>query len=208
MKYGKNETVIKYNLIKEFIINSEDVGLLEFNVENSRLDIGKINGHSYAYEIKTELDNVLRLDKQIKDYEKIFEFIYVVCHPKHLKEVKKILSSKIGIIVFEIENETVKFKLIRDAKKNTSIRKEFLLKSLNSKEYEYIIREHLKMDEVPLYKDERIRLVNKCIKKNELEEIYKNTIKMRQYKKWNYIKQKFNVILPIEIQDIYSNKEF
>nr|DAL59744.1 MAG TPA_asm: hypothetical protein [Caudoviricetes sp.] len=208
MKYGRNETVIKYNLIKEFISNPENVGLLEFNVGNSRLDIGKINGSSYAYEIKTELDNTLRLEKQIQDYEKIFEFIYVVCHLKHLKEVKNIVPKKVGIITFEIISEKVVFKDIRKAKRNRSIKKEFLLQSLNSKEYAYIIKEYLKEQKIPLYKEERMKLVDKRIKKDDLVEVFKRVIKLRQSQRWNYIKDEFNVILPIEIQDIYSKEQF
>ncbi|MDB1939204.1 sce7726 family protein [Clostridium tertium] len=204
MKYGRNETVIKYNLIKEFIYNPENVGLLEFNVGNSRLDIGRVNGSLYAYEIKTELDNTLRLEKQIQDYEKVFEFINVVCHFKHLNEVRKIIPKKVGIISFEINNGEVIFKEIRKAQKNKSIKKEFLLKSLNSKEYAYIIKEYLKEDKVPLYKEERIKIVDRRIKKDYLLEIYKNIVKGRQSQQWNYIKDQFNVILPIEIQDIYS----
>lgn len=208
MKYGKNETIIKYKLIEEFMDDAENIGLLEFNVGNSRLDIGKINENSYAYEIKTELDNTLRLEKQIKDYEKIFEFIYVVCHSKHLAEVKKIVPSKVGIRTFEFKDEKVNFKDIRMARKNKSIRKNTLLESLNSKEYAYILKEYLKIDDIPLYKEDRAKLVNKLIKKNELLEIYKDVIRLRNLRRWNYIKQKFDVILPIEIQDIYSKEYF
>lgn len=204
MKYGRNETVIKYNLIKGFIDNPENVGLFEFNVGSSRLDIGKVNGSMYAYEIKTELDNTLRLEKQIQDYEKIFEFINVVCHFKHLKEVRNIVPKKVGIISFEINNGEVIFKDVRKAQKNKSIKKEFLLKSLSSKEYAYIIKEYLKEDKVPLFKEERIKIVDKRIKKENLLEIYKEIIKARQSQRWNYIKDEFNVILPIEVQDTYS----
>lgn len=205
MKYGKNETIIKYNLIKEFIENPDDIGLLEFNVCNSRLDLGKINGHSYAYEIKTELDKTIRLKKQIEDYEKIFEFIYVVCHYSHLEAVKKIIPQKVGIKVFIIENEIVKFEDVRKAKINKSIRKEFLLNSINSKEYEYVIRKYLSISNIPLYKKDKIKLVNENISKNDLLKIYKEIIKRRQYKKWYHIKQEFNAILPIELQDIYTS---
>lgn len=205
MNYGKNETIIKYNLIKEFIENPEDIGLLEFNVGNSRLDIGKINGNSYAYEIKTELDNTSRLEKQIKDYEKIFEFIYVVCHYRHLEQTRKIIPQKVGIKVFDIQDGRVTFEDIRKAKINKSIKKESLLESISSKEYEFIIKKHLNVNEMPLYKKDKIRLVDKNIKKDNLMQIYKEIIKLRQSKKWYHIKKEFNVILPIELQDIYNN---
>lgn len=204
MKYGKNETVIKYNLIKQFILNPDDIGLMEFNVGNSRLDLGKINGNSYAYEIKTELDNTKRLEKQIEDYEKVFEFIYVVCHYKHLEEVKNVIPKKVGIKVFTIENEKVEFKDIREAKINRSIKKEFLLNSISSKECDYIIKNYIGINKVPIYRENKVKIIDKEIKKDRLLEIYKQVIKKRQYKRWYYIKDQFNVILPIEIQDIYS----
>lgn len=206
MKYGKSETIIKYNLLKQFKNDDDLVALMEYNVGNSRLDIGKIDKYSYAYEIKTELDNILRLEKQISDYEKLFEYIYVVCHKKHINDVRKVISNKIGIIIYEINDEKVQFRKIRKAVRNRSIRKEFLLEAFTAKEYEYIIKNYLKLERVPFYKEDRIKLVNRKIKKQELIEIYKKIIKLRQEKKWDYIKNKFDAILPIEIQDLYSKQ--
>ena len=53
-----------------------------------------------------------------------------------------------------------------------------------------------------------MKLVDKRIKKDDLVEVFKRVIKLRQSQRWNYIKDEFNVILPIEIQDIYSKEQF
>ena len=36
-----------------------------------------INGRGVVYEIKTDLDNLLRLENQIRDYYKVFSYVYV-----------------------------------------------------------------------------------------------------------------------------------
>lgn len=138
MKYGKTESVIKYYLSKEFIYNDDEVGLYEFNIGNSRLDFGRINGNSYAYEIKTELDNLNRLENQIIDYEKVFEYIYVVIHEKHLKKIKEIVPKKVGIIAYNFLGEKVIFNKISEATKNSSYKKQSQLELLNNVDLKYI----------------------------------------------------------------------
>ena len=52
-----------------------------------------INGKAVVYEIKTELDNLERLESQIDDYYKAFEHVAVVTYEKNLKQLKKVLDN-------------------------------------------------------------------------------------------------------------------
>lgn len=205
MKYGRTERVIKYYLTKEFINNENEVGLYEFHIGNSRLDFGRINGKSYAYEIKTELDSLSRLKDQIADYERVFEYINVVVHEKHLKKIKSMLPRKVGIIEYYFYNEKVQFNCIREAAENASYKKKVQLEALNSEDLKYIIKEIMCMNNVPQFKKERLKIVNKDLKRNEFNTAFKEAIKHRKHNNWKHIKDNFNVLYPIEIQDVYTN---
>lgn len=55
-------------------------------------------------EIKTERDSTQRLNKQIENYSKVCDLVYVMCHDSHVEKVEKILKSKkydhVGIIAY------------------------------------------------------------------------------------------------------------
>ena len=53
------------------------VTIFELPVGSSRADLCKINGTSVAYEIKTDLDNFNRLEKQIEDLEDDISYFVV-----------------------------------------------------------------------------------------------------------------------------------
>ncbi len=203
MKYGKTERLVKYYLTKQFVKNEDEICLFEFNVGNSRLDFGRINGNSYAYEIKTELDNTNRLLDQIYDYISVFEFVNVVIHQKHLKKIRSIIPRKVGIIVYKFTDGEIIFEYIRKPKENNNIKKIMQLELLNSNDLNFIIKNIIKSEEVPKYKYERLKMVKNQFKNEEFNEIFKQTIKNKQSKKWNYIKNNFDTIKPIELQDTY-----
>lgn len=55
-------------------------------------------------EIKTERDSTQRLNKQLSDYSKVCDYVYVMCHDSHVGKVEKILKAKnynhVGIIAY------------------------------------------------------------------------------------------------------------
>lgn len=203
MKYGKTERLVKYYLSKQFVNNEDEICLFEFNVGNSRLDFGRINGNSYAYEIKTELDNTNRLLDQISDYINVFEFVNVVIHEKHLQKIKLIVPRKVGIIVYKLEKGLITFECIRKPLESNNLKKMMQLELLNSNDLNFIIKYIIKSQEVPKFKSEKLKMVKNQFKSGEFNEIFKKTIKNRQIKKWSYIKDNFDIIKPIELQDIY-----
>lgn len=206
MKYGKTEKRIKYYLTKEYLENIDEVCLYEFVVGASRLDFGRINGSSYAYEIKTELDSVSRLESQITDYRDVFDYITVVIHKKHLKKVKALIPRTVGIMVYYDYQDYVDFDLIRPAKRNIKIKKTSQLELLNSNDLKYIIQTNLQEEELPLYKNDRYRLVRKSFLKENFNDIFKDAMKYRHNKKWAHIKNNFDKLMPIEVQKVYTHE--
>ena len=100
----------------------DDIGEIsyEFPITNTRIDIARIQGDSYAYEIKSIRDSSRRIEHQISTMKKIFEKTYLV-----LPKEKKLLSSisidkKVGIYYYVLDDENIIFKKRRTAKKMTT----------------------------------------------------------------------------------------
>lgn len=55
-------------------------------------------------EIKTERDSTQRLNKQLENYSKVCDYVYVMCHDSHVPKVEEILERKkythVGIIAY------------------------------------------------------------------------------------------------------------
>ncbi|WP_024834757.1 sce7726 family protein [Ruminiclostridium josui] len=203
MKYGKTERIVKYYLTKEFINNDNEVCLYEFNVGNSRLDFGRINGRSYAYEIKTELDNTNRLLDQLSDYINVFEFINVVIHEKHLSKIKSLIPRNVGIIQYTFNENGMAFDSIRKPKENKNMKKLSQLEIMNTDDLDYIIKKIINVSQVPRFKSEKLKFVNKHFNKYQFNDVFKEAIKNKQSKKWKHIKDNFDMLKPIELQDAY-----
>lgn len=56
-------------------------------------------------EIKTEHDSTQRLNKQLADYEKVCDYVYVLCHDNHIDKVDQILKrykhKHVGILAYD-----------------------------------------------------------------------------------------------------------
>lgn len=66
-------------------------------------------------EIKSDADTYARLEQQIKDYNRFFDYNYVVVGSKHAKHIKEHVPEWWGIISVELIEETVDFYVIREA---------------------------------------------------------------------------------------------
>lgn len=73
--------------------------MTEFRAGACKADVVILNGHSTAYEIKSERDTMSRLDDQIISYRKIFEQVVVVTDGCHLDEVFDRTPADVGITV-------------------------------------------------------------------------------------------------------------
>lgn len=119
LKYYPNEICIKANFIKQILMKGKShVTIFELPVGSSRADLCKINGTSVAYEIKTDLDNFNRLGKQIEDYYKIFEEVYIICSESNTDNIISMIPQICGIYTYK-QTKTGRyiFKIYRSAKK-------------------------------------------------------------------------------------------
>lgn len=150
----KNTLLIK-NVLKKYSLKNTVI-LNEFRIENSIADFVLLNGEIKLFEIKTDLDNFNKLEKQVLDYRKFANKIYVVISSKNLvKAFNLFKDSKIGIIEFTNRNC---IKVYKEAKNDKSLLcHEAIFKTLRRKEYESIVKEYYSfLPEVPntmIYKE-------------------------------------------------------
>lgn len=73
-------------------------------------------------EIKTERDSTQRLNKQLKDYEKVCDYVYVLCHDSHVEKVEAILKkyqhNHVGIIAYISFKDTAFLGMYKEAYKS------------------------------------------------------------------------------------------
>ncbi len=119
-----NKTIT--NLENHLFKNQIDcLGLeVSFAQNKRRADILMIskNNNLIGFEIKSDYDNLLRLKSQIDDYEKNFDYTYIVTTLKYFYDIKKLIGNNIGIILYENDN----MKVTNKAKKSKKINKKYL----------------------------------------------------------------------------------
>ena len=80
---------------------SNHIVAFEMVIGESRIDICRINGQSYAYEIKTQYDTFDRLGTQMRDYLKTFEKVYVIVPSNRVSDVRSIFQSPVESFLIE-----------------------------------------------------------------------------------------------------------
>lgn len=120
--------VIKKHSLKTTLI------LNEFKIGASKADLVLLNGSIRIYEIKTELDGLGKLSKQLNDYQKFADKVYVVTDEKYAEKIKiEYANTNIGIIVFNTKN---KLETIKEANGDSSLFEfDTIFKILRKQEY-------------------------------------------------------------------------
>jgi len=134
-----NASVVKASLIDFWLENNTaDLIINEapFFKGNRRADLIIINNQNLiGFEIKSELDTLKNLKAQILDYQKIFDFVYIVIDKKfkNSKELKE-LPKQVGILIY---NKDISIK--KEAQKNRRLKKNDLVSLLWRKDLEYLL---------------------------------------------------------------------
>lgn len=123
---------LKESILMKYINDSESLVIDEFNISlgTVRADVAVVNGVLHGYEIKSEKDTLKRLENQICEYNKFFEFVTIVTCEKFSEKVLFSLPEKCGVIIAQNKKGKIIFKHIRKAKKNKDLDKITLAKAL------------------------------------------------------------------------------
>ncbi|MBL7149227.1 MAG: sce7726 family protein [Candidatus Cloacimonetes bacterium] len=125
----------RHSLDKSVLIN-------ELRIGKSKADLVILNGSSTAYEIKSDVDNLDKLDKQLQDYLRVFDFTYVVIAEENATKLVSILPAKVGLISLTPKNT---FKTIIKATSNKDyVDPDTIFRSLRINEYKSIIKKEFK----------------------------------------------------------------
>jgi len=144
-KQYKNEYIYKNALINKLLLGKYSLNtttvINELKIKNSVADFVLLNGEIRIFEIKTELDNLQKLEKQIQDYKTFANKIFIVTNSKYINTLIKLYNDKnIGIIEYTDKKTLKEIKpAIED---NSNLNHEVLFKSLRKKEYLELVNDY------------------------------------------------------------------
>lgn len=204
MRHYPGERVLKYHLAREHLHRSNEVSLFEVPVGGSRLDYGRVNGESYAYEIKTELDTVGRLAKQVDDYGAVFEHVTAWVHEKHVRGALGILPDYCGLVAFVVADGVPNSETVRVAQKSPAVNAEKQIECLSSADIAYVLK-WLGITPIPSLRAEReASLRSACTDDEGMGELFKLAMKNKFGQRWQRLQALFDRILPIDVGLFYS----
>lgn len=117
--------------------NTKIINELGIDFGASRIDIAVVNGILHGYEIKSDLDTLERLPRQMKYYNKLFQRMTIVSSRKYYNEVRELVPQWWGIKIVSADGSRLIDK--RKGRLKSSQNKELLLKLLWKKDLEKFI---------------------------------------------------------------------
>lgn len=88
----------------------------------SRADVVMVTENDlYGIEIKSDADTYTRLSRQVKDYDKYFDYNYVVAGSSHALHIREHIPSYWGVITVELVNGEFDFYILRKPEKNPKV---------------------------------------------------------------------------------------
>jgi hypothetical protein len=190
IKCYKGEATLKAKLVDKFI-KSKVTAAFEIRVNKSRADFLTINGDSVSFEIKSELDNLNKLAKQISDYEKVFDFNYVVIDERHFSKAVEIIPQRYGIMLLR------KGKLVNQRKGERNNKHDVVrqLELFSKKEFNQAFP-------IPGISKEEV-VVN--FTDEEINDQFKHMLKLRYSKRWTFLVENAENINPIDYQFFFQH---
>ena len=183
INYYHNEAYIKSAFMME-LKKHKAVSFFELPVSDSRIDLCSINGNSIAYEIKTKYDTTKRLLKQVTDYSKAFEYVYVICPTCKVDEIINLVPDNVGVYVYDDELTNVKFEIYREAKISNSINRD--------------------VQTSVLHKDEKPSNLD-SLSDDDVNLIFKSVLKRRYKNKWNSLCKNYKQINKLDYQYYFNS---
>lgn len=203
LKYYPNESCIKAEFLNNILLRGKKhVSIFELPVGSSRVDLCKINGKSFAYEIKSDLDNFTRLSKQLQDYLFIFDYVYVICSENRVYNISDFIPKECGIYTYKITSHGIyHFNLFKKATINTLINSNRQLQLLHKKE----LLDYFSFDATEYNKNNAIKAILHKYDSIYINKQFKKALKTRYQKQWDFLKTYKDNILEIDYQWFFKN---
>lgn len=110
-RFKTNDRLIREVLIQDLGVrhaNDPTVRIIEelgVNHGSARVDVAVVNGVMHGYEIKSDLDNLLRLPEQIEAYNAVFNKMTLVVGWTHIQEAIELIPDWWGITIARTNSE-------------------------------------------------------------------------------------------------------
>lgn len=101
---------------------------------SSRIDLAVVNGRLAGFEIKSDVDSLSRLPRQVLAFSHIFDELYVVTTERHVKAVRAVIPDWWGIAVPIQKGTNISFRKLKRSKINRHQNTEALLHMLCRRE--------------------------------------------------------------------------
>lgn len=197
-----NESVIKAAFVEKFSFKktkSSTVTVFELNTGSSRADICMLNGKSMVFEIKTEYDTFYRLEGQIADYKRAYQYLNLIIPQSKLEEAYRITDESIGIITYSKVKGKITFNIDREPFPNQSYDSLFQLEQLTKKQLTSILCTP------ELSKDEMIQKIIELHTKDQINRYFIDLMKEKYKERWIYLYENRNIIKPLDYQWFFKN---
>ncbi len=150
--YGKNR-----------IIEEKQMG-------RSRADVVMVTPNAiYGIEIKSDADTYVRLKRQVQDYDRFYDYNYIVVGTSHAMHIEEHIPDWWGIITVELEDEETDFYILRKPVVNPKMKWKQKLSMLWRPELAHI----QKLNQMPKYreksKDFVMEKILACVPKEQLQ---------------------------------------
>ena len=177
-----NNTVLKDADIREplFDFLEESYGKVriieEKTMGSSRADVVMVTETAlYGIEIKSDADSYTRLEGQVKDYDKYYDYNIAVVGTSHALHIREHIPSYWGVITVERIDNELDFYILRKPEKNPKLKPERKLQILWRPELAHIQEINL----MPKYKDKgKDFVINKIIERTNYPEEKKGRIEI------------------------------
>ncbi|MCA6400468.1 MAG: sce7726 family protein [Cytophagales bacterium] len=181
------EAILKYQLAKEFV-TKKYVAAFEVKAKTSRTDFLVINGDTKSFEVKSKIDTLNRLKKQVDDYGDVFEYNTVVIDKSHLEKVIELIPEYYGVWYYEKSKKVI----YREAKYSPKLNAKEQLSLMNKKEQQKFFGT---IDNEQILNNYNAAQINLMLKQ---------ALKARYNKRWSFIQNHWEVILPIDLQFFFN----
>lgn len=147
-KEYRNEYFYKNTILNKLLLGvhkpTTTTALTEVAIGKSKADFVLINGRAIVYEIKTELDNLDRLESQISNYFNAFTRVSVLASEDYVDTLEKRLGkSPVGMCILT-KKGTIRVR--KEPQEYThKLNKDTMFRLLRKSEYEEIIVKHFGM---------------------------------------------------------------
>ncbi|MDH1571574.1 sce7726 family protein [Pseudomonas sp. GD03746] len=192
MKEAEIKRLAGYHLLKQ---EGTEVVFFEypFHFGRRRADIiSAEDGMIIGYEIKSAYDRIDRLSEQLRSYEQLFDYVYVVCDAKHLSAIRKIAPERVGIYLCSSSG----MKRLRKAKQ---IRNQNTIVTLDAMPIE-ALRKEFKI--VKKSKLETCEAISRMNKREEIKTIFRRHIIQKYGSQTNHMKSEISELLTLD--DVFS----